>query len=179
MPRSARRLAVVAATGSLALAACGGPEPRTFNDFIADPIARDGALARCNADRERSLRDVECANARRAAAAVAVLEERERQAQLERESERKLEEIRKLVAWQQQREREAAEAAAAAAEAAYERLWLESQGAEADGPAGALSPDREPASEPGAENERAEVRLPFYLTPETEPVTSESIVAAD
>lgn len=94
---------------------------------MADALAREGALARCNQDRDANLRDLECANARRAAAAVAVQQERERREQLDRESERKLEEIRRLVALQQQREREAAEAAAAAAEAVYDLQWLESQ----------------------------------------------------
>src|SRR5690606_20210555 len=109
------------------LAACEGPKPRSFNDFLTDSLAREGALARCNQDRDANLRDVECANARRAAAAVAVQQERERREQLDRESERKLDEIRRLVALQQQREREAAEAAAAAAEAVYDLQWLESQ----------------------------------------------------
>lgn len=131
MPRSRHCSAAFLALAVVALSGCSGPEPRSFNDFLADRFARDGALARCNQDRDASLRDIECANARRAAAAVAVREERERREQLGRESERKLEEIRRLVALQQALEQEAAAAAAAAAEAVYELQWRESRPGEA------------------------------------------------
>ncbi|HEY8520432.1 MAG TPA: EexN family lipoprotein [Gammaproteobacteria bacterium] len=133
-------LAGVCVLSSLA-AACGGPEPRSYNDFMADPVLRAGTIARCNQDRDASLHDVECANARRAAATVAVMEERERREQLERESQRKLEELRALMALQQERERQAAEAARAAAEAAYEQLWVDPD-----------APQQDPAAEGGPLN---------------------------
>jgi hypothetical protein len=73
------------------LAACAPqPEPRTALEFMEDGLARDGVLARCNQDREATLADAECANARRAAAAVALEAERGREPELERESEVKL-----------------------------------------------------------------------------------------
>ena len=48
-----------------------------------DDIARDGTLARCNENRDETLNDIECANARRAAAAIALRAERERREALE------------------------------------------------------------------------------------------------
>ena len=45
---------------------------------MEDGLARDGVLTRCNQDRDATLTDVECANARRAAAAVALEVERAR-----------------------------------------------------------------------------------------------------
>ena len=52
-----------------------------------DGFARDGVLTRCNQDRDATSNDVECANARRAAAAIALEAERARAGQLERQSE--------------------------------------------------------------------------------------------
>lgn len=66
------------------------PEPRSFFVFMEDAIAREGVLARCNQDRDSTLRDVECLNARRAAVAIAIERERGRSGSLARESERKL-----------------------------------------------------------------------------------------
>src|SRR5687768_9162460 len=63
-------LVLLAAT---AFAACAPePGPRTTFDFMEDGIAREGVLTRCNQNREATLQDVECANARRAAAAIAI-----------------------------------------------------------------------------------------------------------
>ena len=77
------------------LAACAPqPEPRTAYDFMEDGLARDGVLARCNQDRDATLTDEECANARRAAAAVALEAERAREPALERASEAKLAALR-------------------------------------------------------------------------------------
>jgi hypothetical protein len=74
-----------------ALAACAPqPEPRTAYDFMEDGLARDGVLTRCNQNRDATLTDEECANARRAAAAVALEAERAREPALERASEAKL-----------------------------------------------------------------------------------------
>ncbi len=66
------------------------PEPRTVLDFMEDGLARDGVLTRCNQNRDETLTDEECANARRAAAALALEAERARAPELERESEAKL-----------------------------------------------------------------------------------------
>jgi hypothetical protein len=61
---------------------------------MEDGLARDGVLTRCNQDRDATLTDAECANARRAAAAVALEAERGREPELERESEVKLAALR-------------------------------------------------------------------------------------
>lgn len=77
------------------LAACAPqPEPRTAYDFMEDGLARDGVLTRCNQDRDGTLTDEECANARRAAAAIALEAERAREPALERASEAKLAALR-------------------------------------------------------------------------------------
>ena len=86
-PKAVATLLVAAA-----VAACAPPqpEPRTVLDFMEDGLARDGVLTRCNRNRDETLDDVECANARRAAATLGIEAERARAADLERESERKL-----------------------------------------------------------------------------------------
>jgi hypothetical protein len=97
-----------------ALAACAPePEPRSIIDFMDDGLAREGVLIRCNRNREETLTDAECANARRAATAVALRAERERAPALEQESEAKLLALRERAALQ-------AGAAQAVADAAYE-----------------------------------------------------------
>jgi hypothetical protein len=105
------------------VAGCDQPQPRSFNDFMEDAIAREGALARCNQDRDATLNDIECANARRAAAALAVRGERERREQLDRESQRKLLALRERAALQEAAAAQAAAAKRAAEEAAYEARW--------------------------------------------------------
>jgi hypothetical protein len=106
-------------------AACQGPQPaaRTYFDFMDDGIARDGVLARCNQDRDATLNDVECSNARRAAAAIALDQERARSERFARQSERKLAALRDRTVREQQAEEESEAVARADAEAAYERLW--------------------------------------------------------
>jgi len=89
---SGLRLGVCAAPLLAALlGACSPqPEPRSVTDFMDDGFARDGVLTRCNRDRDATLADEECANARRAAAARALEAERARAPALEQESEAKL-----------------------------------------------------------------------------------------
>lgn len=116
---------------ALLCAGCGQHEPRSFQDFMDDAIARDGALARCNEDREATLDDIECSNARRAAAAVAVAIERARSAELELQSERKLAALRDRTAIQQQAELRAAAQAKADAEAAYDAQWVDASAEQA------------------------------------------------
>lgn len=124
--------------GGAVLAACEEPvQPRNFADFTEDRIAREGTLARCNANREATLNDIECANARRAAAAIALRQERDRREALERESEIKLADLRDRLATQERLAREAAEAQARAEERAYDALW--------NGPGHALEPVTLPA----------------------------------
>lgn len=90
---------------------------------MEDRIARDGTLARCNANREATLNDIECANARRAASAIALRQERDRIEELERESAQKLEELRRQLAESDRIAQEALAAAEAAELAAYEAQW--------------------------------------------------------
>src|SRR5262245_27342368 len=59
-----------------------------------DGFAREGVLTRCNQNREETLNDEECNNARRAAATVALAAERERAPVLEQRSEAKLAALR-------------------------------------------------------------------------------------
>lgn len=102
---------------SLLLAACSKPEPRSFDFFLNDSIARDGAIARCDRD-PASQQDIECANARRAAVTVQLREERERREVLERESAAKIDALRRQFELEQRALAEAAALAAAEAERA-------------------------------------------------------------
>jgi hypothetical protein len=124
LPSPLRALLSCAPVGlCLLLVACDEPVPRTFADFMEDSIARDGTLARCNANPEGTLHDLECAQARRAAASIALREEREKRAALELESQRKIDDLKQEML---ERERIATEVALAAARAereAYEAMW--------------------------------------------------------
>jgi len=76
---------------AVVLAACAPKsEPRTVLDFMDDGFAREGVLTRCNQNREETLNDAECINARRAAATIALEAERARAPELEQRSEAKL-----------------------------------------------------------------------------------------
>jgi len=118
----------------LVLSACEEPPPRTFADFMEDPIARDGTIARCNADREATLHDIECANARRALSAIALRQEREKREILERESEQRLEEYRRRLDEADRIAREAAREVIEAEREAYERRWSEGAAQSAEDP---------------------------------------------
>lgn len=118
MPRPKRRALFAAGGVAVLVAACAEPPPRSFHDFMEDRIAREGVLARC--DREREARDdIECANARRAAATVALRQERERREQLARESDRKIRALREQI----ERREQLARDAEAAARRAYDEQW--------------------------------------------------------
>ncbi len=152
-PRICKVLFLVAA---LAAAGCvPEPPPRTTADFLDDPIALDATLARCNADRTRTLRDPECQNAREAAHRISVEEEQERLRKLEAQSQRKLEELRALQRAADEARQRAEEAERRAEEAELLRQLIEG-GATAPGgetvpgepggmPAGEL-PDDDPAA---------------------------------
>jgi hypothetical protein len=107
------------------LAACEAPKPvqRTYFEFMEDDIAREGVLARCNLDRDATSSDVECVNARRAAATLAFQEDRVRREQLERESQRKLLAMRARVAREAEAQADEEAAAREASKQAYERRW--------------------------------------------------------
>lgn len=148
LPCAARPLRSVILVALSLCAACSPPPPRSYDFFFQDSIARDGALARCDRDPDAA-RDIECANARRAATAVQLQEERSRRQLLERESEQKLEALRQQFAAEQRAAREAEAAAIAAAKAAYEAQWQDerSQDPPAEGAAAAPAAALEPAVE--------------------------------
>jgi len=65
---------------------------------MEDGLARDGVLTRCNENREATLNDEECSNARRAAATLALEAERARAPALEQQSEAKMVAMRRSEA---------------------------------------------------------------------------------
>jgi hypothetical protein len=111
------------AVGILAVGCTPPPQPRSFAEYLEDRPLMEGTLARCNADRDDTHTDLDCANARRAAVTIALRVEEARREELERESERKLAELRDELARREQREHDALAAAEAARQAAYEAIW--------------------------------------------------------
>lgn len=108
-----------------------GHGPRTVNAFMEDGLARDGVLARCNQD-AASERDVECDNARRAAAAVAARDAdaaRARSGDLARQSERKMLAMRERDSRTQQAQVQAAVDERTQNDAKYEAQWREQSSA--------------------------------------------------
>ncbi len=124
------------------VAACHAPRPgpRTYFDFMEDGIAREGVLTRCNRDRDATLNDQECSNARRAAAAIALEQERSRSEGLARESARKLTALRDRATREARTEQAAESAARADAQAAYDRLWPNPEGQRLPGQDRAAAP---------------------------------------
>ena len=125
------------------------PRPRSYLEFMEDPIAREGTLARCNQDRNATSEDPECINARRAASTAAARVEAARAEQLEAASDIKREAFRERVAAQQAAARRAEEAAQRAEEAAYDAQWTENQApspprTEFDASASVPSPEAQP-----------------------------------
>jgi hypothetical protein len=134
LSQPARRAAtLVLGCVCLWLGACSDPRPLSYAHFMEDRMSMDGVLARCNRERDETVNDLECANARRAAATYALRAERERHEELERESERKLNALRSQLATRERAAQEALAAAAAAAEAEYEAQWDPETAAVADG----------------------------------------------
>jgi hypothetical protein len=146
-------IAVARVVGAVAVtvwfAACQQPaKPRSYEFFMEDGLAREGVLARCNQDRNASVDDQECENARRAAAAIGATGERERTAKNERESSRKLEALRDRAARQQQADEQAAAAAKAAEKDAYDAQWRDKNAAGSGaGPTSDNVDDRESLSQ--------------------------------
>jgi hypothetical protein len=122
-----RRAALRAAGATIllvALTACEQHDrPRTYYEFMEDGFAREGVLVRCNQDREATANDVECVNARRAAAAVGAQADGDQVAQRERESERKMIAMRDSADNREQAAAQAAAQAEAEQRAAYDAQW--------------------------------------------------------
>jgi len=159
----ARWGAVARVAGVLAVtvwfAACEQPaKPRSYEFFMEDGLAREGVLARCNQDRNASVADLECENARRAAAAIGATGERERTQNYERESSRKLEELRDRAARREQAEEQAAAAAKAAEKDAYEAQWRDKNATGADASANGAGPISDTSS--GADERESLSQLP-------------------
>ena len=122
------------------LLGCEAERPRSYSEYLEDPIAREATLLRCNAERERSRGDAECINAKRAAAALAAQDDGEKRRRFEAESERKREALRARIGARQAAERRSQEEARRRAEAAYEESWSYDQMPPAEG-VGAGIPD--------------------------------------
>lgn len=106
------------------LAGCAeNPRARSYMEFMEDSFAREGALARCNRDREATAEDPECVNARRAASMIAAQADAERRDQREAESEALLVAARERASREQQAHEQAQAAAQVEAEAQYESQW--------------------------------------------------------
>jgi hypothetical protein len=141
------RVFTAAAVLATAAACVPEPPPRTTSEFLDDPIGLEATLARCNADRTRTLRDPECQNAREAAHRISVAEEEERLRELEARSQRKLEELRELQRAADEARLRAAEAERRAEEAKLLQQLIEGGGApageapEADGMPAGGTPD--------------------------------------
>lgn len=96
------------------------PLPRSFVEFMDDSLAREGVLARCNTDRAATANDIECINARRAAAAIAAQADAGQRERLEAQSEARRLAARQRADAQFAAERQAELVAEAEAQIAYE-----------------------------------------------------------
>ena len=125
------RAVIVAIAGGLLLTACiEEPPPRSMLEFMEDSIAREGTLVRCNADREETAGDLECINARRAAAALAARADAGKRDELEAQSEARLRAARQRYEAQQAAARQAEVAATAEEQIVYESQWVGEPGVE-------------------------------------------------
>ena len=122
------QLMVVAAVAAGLLTACEGESPRSYSEYLEDPIAREATLLRCNASRDVSRGDAECINAKRAATALAAQHDAEKSRRLEAESERKRAALRERIAAQQASERRQLSEMKRRANLAYEQNWSYSDG---------------------------------------------------
>ncbi len=135
-----RYIAALGAQGSrcrtllaLALMACllAGcsvePRPRSYMEFMDDSLAREGALARCNQDREATAEDPECINARRAASTIAARADEALREQREADSDVLRAAVRDRAGYVQTAAERAEAAAQLTAEAEYEAQWRAAQ----------------------------------------------------
>ncbi len=106
------------------LAGCSAePRPRSFMEFMDDSLAREGALARCNRDREATANDAECVNARRAASTIAARADEALREQREENSDILRARARDRAGYVQTNAERADAAAQVTAEAEYEEQW--------------------------------------------------------
>ncbi len=159
------RLLPLVMGASLIVGCVEEPRPRSYLEFMEDPIAREGTLARCNQDRDATADDPECNNARRAASTTAARVEAARAEQLEAASNVKREAFRQRIAVQQAAARQAEEAAQRAEEAAYDAQWTENQAPRAESGASASVPP--PATEPRDPGYGRPANVPNWEQPAT------------
>ena len=120
MKTTTGKLGVLSVATVVLVACVEEPPPRSFVEFMDDSLAREGVLARCNADRAATADDVECVNARRAAAAIAAQADEGQRGRLEAQSEARRLAARQRADAQLEAERQAVLAAEAEAQMAYE-----------------------------------------------------------
>ncbi len=108
---------------AIGLAACEAEAPRSYSEYLEDPIAREATLLRCNSSRDASRGDAECINAKRAAAALAAQNDAEKRRRFEAESERKRAALRERIDARQAAERQQLTEMKRRASAAYEQRW--------------------------------------------------------
>ena len=120
-----RLLALVLGLTAVVAGCVNEPPPRSFTEFMEDRLAREGTLVRCNADRTATANDLECINARRAAAALAAQDDEALRGRRDAQSEARLLAARQRQAAQQEAERRAVIAAQEEEQLAYEAQWEE------------------------------------------------------
>lgn len=103
------------------------PRPRSYMEFMDDSFAREGALARCNQDREATVDDAECINARRAASTIAARADEALREQREAESDILRAAVRDRAGYVQTAAERAEAVAQIAADAEYEEQWRVAQ----------------------------------------------------
>jgi len=153
--------ALVTVLGTFVVAGCvDEPRPRSYQEFMDDPIAREGTLARCNQERDVTAGDLECVNARRAASTTAARAEAARAEQFEAESDIKREALRDRVGAQQLAARRVEEQAKRAEEASYAAQWESAPQATSPqaAPPQAASNFGSPVAAPRSETRNIEVR---------------------
>jgi hypothetical protein len=101
-------LAAILAAGAI-IAACGKRTipPASINDLMADSVGLENVLMRCNRDGNKMLSDIECRNAR---AAAARLDEQRQKAQADKLQE-DFERIRERRRDEQERQKKVQDAA--------------------------------------------------------------------
>ncbi|MEE8307388.1 MAG: EexN family lipoprotein [Gammaproteobacteria bacterium] len=109
------------------LMGCEEEAPRSYSEYLEDPIAREATLLRCNASRDASRGDAECINAKRAAAALAAKKDADKRRRFEAESERKRTALRERIAAREAAERQQLSEMKRRANAAYEQRWSENE----------------------------------------------------
>lgn len=164
---------IVAIVGGGLLSACvEEPPPRSVVEFMDDSIAREGTLVRCNADREATANDIECINARRAAASLAAQADQGKQERLEAQSEARLRAARQRYDAQQAAAHEAELAAMTQEQQVYESQFVEQP---AEQPIGTAEVAPPPVAEPApvdAASQLEPISLPRSVAP---PLTTVSL----